>query len=62
LPSFLQENQSLTDYRILEHPILNIPIRNTITFTWQDLLLSAKEGETIALFASVAASLERADD
>ncbi len=44
----------MTDYRISKHPILNIPIRNAISFTWQGKALPAMQGETIAsaLFAN----------
>ncbi len=38
----------MPDYRIKEHPILSIPAKNTIPFFWQDQLLQAAEGETIA--------------
>lgn len=41
-------------YRIEKHPILNIPDRETITFTWKGQEISALQGETIAsaLFAN----------
>ena len=44
----------MTDYRINTHPILPIPTRETIEFTWKGQLLQAQAGETIAtaLFAN----------
>ncbi len=44
----------MPDYRIKQHPILPIPERQTITFTWQGQQLTAYAGETIAaaLFAN----------
>ncbi len=43
----------MSDYRITEHPILDIPETETIKFTWQGQTLTAKRGEMIAsaLFA-----------
>lgn len=38
----------MPDFRIKEHPILPIPQRQSISFSWQGKLLSAMEGETIA--------------
>ena len=44
----------MSDYRIATHPILPIPERETIEFTWQGQKLQAQAGETIAtaLFAN----------
>jgi len=44
----------MSDYRIATHPILPIPERDTIEFTWQGQPLQAQAGETIAtaLFAN----------
>jgi NADPH-dependent 2,4-dienoyl-CoA reductase/sulfur reductase-like enzyme/Fe-S-cluster-containing hydrogenase component 2/bacterioferritin-associated ferredoxin len=44
----------MADHRIIKHPILSIPIKNEITFSWQGSMLPAHEGETIAsaLFAN----------
>ena len=44
----------MSDHRILEHPILPVPDRPAIGFTWQGRALQAREGETIAsaLFAN----------
>jgi sarcosine oxidase, subunit alpha len=44
----------MKNYRINSHPILPIPIRETIEFTWKDQRLQAQAGETIAtaLFAN----------
>jgi len=44
----------MSDYRIATHPILSIPERETIEFTWQGRKLQAQAGETIAtaLFAN----------
>lgn len=44
----------MSDYRIATHPILPIPERDTIEFTWQGQKLQAQAGETIAtaLFAN----------
>jgi hypothetical protein len=44
----------MADYRIQQHPILPIPPRQPLTFSWQDQPLKALEGETIsaALFAN----------
>lgn len=44
----------MTHYRIDQHPILAIPERKDILFKWQDQMLAAKSGETIAaaLFAN----------
>jgi len=44
----------MAQYRIEKHPILSIPVRKEIQFTWQGQNLIAKEGETIAaaLFAN----------
>jgi sarcosine oxidase subunit alpha len=44
----------MSDSRILEHPILPIPARKSISFTWDGKTLQGKEGETIAsaLFAN----------
>ena len=43
----------MSDFRITEHPILDIPDTESIEFTWQDQTLMAKPGEMIAsaLFA-----------
>ncbi|TLN27765.1 FAD-dependent oxidoreductase, partial [bacterium] len=43
----------MTEYRIRQHPILPIPERDEIEFSWQGQKLSALKGETIAsaLFA-----------
>ena len=38
----------MTDYRINTHPILPIPTRETIEFTWMGQPLQAQAGETIA--------------
>lgn len=38
----------MAQYRIEKHPILSIPVREQISFTWQDQNLIAQEGETIA--------------
>jgi sarcosine oxidase, subunit alpha len=44
----------MTDHRIKQHPILTIPTKKEISFSWQGVKLPALEGETIAsaLFAS----------
>ena len=44
----------MTNWRIESHPILPIPERASISFTWQGRPMQAKEGETIAsaLFAN----------
>jgi len=44
----------MTDYRIRQHPILPIPDRKAIEFTWKGCVFSGLEGETIAsaLFAN----------
>jgi len=44
----------MPDFRIKKHPILPIPQRKSIEFTWQGNILTANEGETIAsaLFAN----------
>lgn len=44
----------MSDYRIKSHPILSIPEREIIEFTWNGKLLQAHAGETIAsaLFAN----------
>src|SRR5512136_2803466 len=44
----------MTDYRITTHPILPIPEREVIEFTWKNQPLQAQAGETIAaaLFAN----------
>jgi sarcosine oxidase, subunit alpha len=44
----------MKDYRITTHPILPIPERETIEFTWKNQPLQAQTGETIAtaLFAN----------
>jgi NADPH-dependent 2,4-dienoyl-CoA reductase/sulfur reductase-like enzyme/Fe-S-cluster-containing hydrogenase component 2 len=44
----------MRDYRIATHPILPIPARETIEFTWKGQPLQAQAGETIAtaLFAN----------
>lgn len=44
----------MAQYRIEKHPILSIPVRKKIEFTWQGNKLIAQEGETIAaaLFAN----------
>lgn len=44
----------MKDYRITTHPILPIPERETIEFTWKNQTLQAQAGETIAtaLFAN----------
>ncbi len=44
----------MTDHRITEHPILPIPDRKTISFSWEGHTFQAMEGETIAsaLFAN----------
>jgi sarcosine oxidase subunit alpha len=44
----------MKDYRINTHPILPIPARDTIEFTWRSQPLQAQAGETIAtaLFAN----------
>src|SRR5512145_3386616 len=44
----------MSDYRIATHPILPIPARETIEFTWKNQSLQAQAGETIAtaLFAN----------
>ncbi|MRS04541.1 FAD-binding protein, partial [bacterium] len=44
----------MTDHRINKHPILNIPTKKEISFSWQGNCLPALEGETIAsaLFAN----------
>ncbi len=44
----------MTDHRIIKHPILNIPTKKEISFSWQGNILPALEGETIAsaLFAN----------
>ncbi|HEX2695346.1 MAG TPA: 2Fe-2S iron-sulfur cluster-binding protein, partial [Acidobacteriota bacterium] len=44
----------MTELRIERHPVLPIPERPTFTFSWKDVLVSAKRGETIAsaLFAN----------
>ncbi|MCJ7434339.1 MAG: FAD-dependent oxidoreductase, partial [Anaerolineales bacterium] len=44
----------MKDYRINTHPILPIPARETIEFTWEGQSLQAQTGETIAsaLFAN----------
>ncbi|HCS39257.1 MAG TPA: sulfurtransferase [Anaerolineaceae bacterium] len=38
----------MTDHRIKKHPILTIPTKREISFTWQGKTLPALEGETIA--------------
>ena len=38
----------MPEYRIEKHPILPIPEREKITFTWQGQELTACQGETIA--------------
>ncbi len=38
----------MAQYRIEKHPILSIPERKIIEFSWQDQHFSAQEGETIA--------------
>ncbi len=44
----------MTDHRIKKHPILTIPTKKEISFSWQGNTLPALEGETIAsaLFAN----------
>lgn len=44
----------MAQYRIEKHPILSVPVRKKIEFTWQGNKLIAQEGETIAaaLFAN----------
>ncbi len=44
----------MTDHRIKKHPILTIPTKKVISFSWQGNKLPALEGETIAsaLFAN----------
>ena len=44
----------MPDYSIKQHPILPIPERQTLTFSWQGQTLTAYVGETIAsaLFAN----------
>ena len=44
----------MPDFRIKKHPILPVPERKSIEFTWQGKTLRAQEGETIAaaLFAN----------
>jgi sarcosine oxidase subunit alpha len=44
----------MPDYRVHEHPILTVPARPDLQFTWQAMPMIAKEGETIAsaLFAN----------
>ncbi len=44
----------MTEWRISSHPILPIPEREAVTFTWQGQNLTAQSGETIAaaLFAN----------
>lgn len=44
----------MAQYRIEKHPILSVPERQEIHFTWQGQTLAAKSGETIAaaLFAN----------
>lgn len=44
----------MTDHRIKKHPILTIPTKKEISFSWQGIKLPALEGETIAsaLFAN----------
>ncbi|MBA4385547.1 MAG: sulfurtransferase [Anaerolinea sp.] len=44
----------MTDHRIKQHPILTIPTKKVISFSWQGNTLPALEGETIAsaLFAN----------
>jgi sarcosine oxidase, subunit alpha len=44
----------MAQYRIEKHPILSVPVRKQIEFTWQGNKLIAREGETIAaaLFAN----------
>jgi sarcosine oxidase subunit alpha len=44
----------MTNWRIESHPILAVPERETVEFTWQGQALGAKQGETIAsaLFAN----------
>ena len=44
----------MRDYRVATHPILPIPERETIEFTWKGQKLQAQAGETIAtaLFAN----------
>ncbi len=44
----------MPDFRIKKHPILPVPERKNIQFTWQGKSLTAQEGETIsaALFAN----------
>jgi sarcosine oxidase, subunit alpha len=44
----------LTELRIERHPVLPIPERPAFTFSWNDVLVSARPGETIAsaLFAN----------
>lgn len=44
----------MSDFRILEHPILKSSRESTVPFTWKGQSLSAKEGEVIAsaLFAN----------
>jgi sarcosine oxidase, subunit alpha len=52
--NILIEGICMADYRIQQHPILPIPSRQPIPFTWQSQALTALEGETIsaALFAN----------
>ncbi|MBT8369833.1 MAG: (2Fe-2S)-binding protein, partial [Deltaproteobacteria bacterium] len=44
----------MTNYRITKHPILDIPGKKEVTFTWNGERLSGYEGEMIssALFAN----------
>ena len=38
----------MAQYRVEKHPILSVPVRNKINFSWQENNLTAFEGETIA--------------
>jgi len=38
----------MAQYRVEKHPILSVPVRNKINFSWQETNLTAFEGETIA--------------
>ena len=48
------EENKMTEYRIMEHPILPIEPRKAVAFYWQGQKLLAQEEETIAsaLFAN----------